>query len=118
MPSKNSLFLTTFLMLVLSGIAHCQTEIYPPHWWSGMKTSSIQLLVRGTDPSLNQSKVSIDYPGVTINKVSTFENGKYLAIDISIAPDAKPGPIAIQFTKGKKSQKASWSLKERNTSVK
>jgi hypothetical protein len=28
-------------------------EVYPSHWWVGMKTKQIQIVVRSTDPNLN-----------------------------------------------------------------
>jgi neopullulanase len=98
--------------------ANAQTEVYPPHWWTDMKWSKLQLLLRSSDPAFGQSKVLINYPGIAVDKVSTFENGKYLAIDISISQAANPGNVSIELTKGKKTQRVPWALKERASSVK
>jgi neopullulanase len=95
--------------------AEAQIEVYPPNWWVGMKLANVQLLVRSSDPSFNASKVEIQHQGVSISKVHKFENGKYLAIDLTISPDATPGQLNIQFVKGKKRQRVPWTLGERNT---
>ena len=83
-----------------------------------MKWSKVQLLVKSSDPSFSSSDVQLNIPGITLEKVSKFENGKYLSLDLAISPDAKPGTFNIVFTKGKKSQRVPWTLKERNSSTK
>lgn len=88
-------------------------EVYPTNWWVGMKWNKVQLLIRGSYDGFNKQKVSIDYPGVTVTNVHPFENGKYLAVDVTIAPSAKPGIVNIQFSSNGKTNTVSWRLKER-----
>jgi neopullulanase len=114
--SKAFLFVLTLVLTTSDVIG--QIEIYPPHWWIGMKHSNVQLLIRGNDPAFNQNSVAINHPGIAIQKATPLENGKYYAVDIAIARDAKPGAVTIEFKKGKKTQRVPWTLKERDTNRK
>jgi neopullulanase len=106
-----------FIVILTSSIltANAQTSVFPPHWWIGMKTSSIQLLVKSNDPAFNKSAVAINYPGVKLDKTTILDNGKYLALDITIATNTTPGIVTIEFKKGKKTQRLPWGLKSRTT---
>lgn len=94
-------------------------DCYPTHWWPGMQWNKVQILVKGRDVNFNKHQVSIDYPGVQLDKVTPLENGLYYALDLTISPDANPGSVQINFsspaTKGKKIQIFSidWALKPR-----
>jgi len=109
-----SLSLTTIITLFLTLTCFAQQpEIYPPHWWAGMKHNEVQLLIKGSDALFNKAEVTLNYEGVSITKIDRLENGKYLTVDITIAPTAKPGKVSIEFKNGKKKQLATWTLKER-----
>ena len=62
-----------------------------------MNLNEVQVLVRAHDRSIQNFNVSIDYPGVTLQRVHKFENPHYLALDILISPAAKPGTVKINF---------------------
>ncbi len=105
---KTALFLITlFLALPLIG----QVQMFPANWWAGMKYNEIQLLLYSQNQGFSQEEVKIDYPGVEYTKKHTFDNGKYMALDLKIHVDAKPGMVTIQFPKSK--QKIQWELKTR-----
>jgi neopullulanase len=108
------LFVNLALLFTLPGSAQT-TEVYPPHWWTNMKYSSIQLLLRSSDPTFNQSTPSINNPGISLTKTTTLENGRYLILHLSISPDAQPGNVTIELKKGKKTQKIVWPLKARSS---
>ena len=115
-------WITAFLVILttsfLSGQAQSPVNVYPPNWWVGMKHQNVQLLVKSDDGQFNTSEVSLQYEGITLTKIHRLENGKYLAIDLSIAADAKPGNVLIEFKNGKqKKQNFNWALKPRNTNV-
>ena len=60
------------------------------------------------------NKVNINYLGVTITGIHSFENNKYLAIDIVIAPTTKPGKVPIVIsTESNKRQTINWDLQAR-----
>jgi len=72
-------------------------EIYPSHWWVGMKNPNLQLLLRG-DGMGNVQSVKISYPGITVKKIHRPENKNYLIVDLTIAPATKPGKMSIQLS--------------------
>jgi glycosidase len=111
MPQK--LFLLPLLFLSFITLQAQQIEIYPPHWWTDMKTNQVQLLLRSTDPEFSKKKWTVNYPGITITKSHSFENGKYLALDVVIAAEAKSGVVTFLHEQGKKKVKIQWQLNER-----
>ena len=107
-------FVFTALLIAISSFSFSQyAKLYPTNWYTGMKWNKVQILVRGENERFKNEKVNIQYPGVTLNKVSYFENGKYLALDITIAATAKPGTVAVTFTNASQSHTVNWPLKPR-----
>lgn len=88
-------------------------KLYPTNWYTGMKWNKVQVLVRGEYDGFSKEKVRINYPGVSLTKVTTFENGKYLALDLTITATAKPGSVVIEFLDGNKGHAVAWPLKPR-----
>lgn len=74
-------------------------RIEPSNWWVGMKWNKVQLLVHSNDPGFSKQAVAINYPGVTLTKVNTLDNPKYLALDIVVEANAQPGNVVITFGK-------------------
>lgn len=76
--------------------------------------NKVQVLVHGDSKQFGKERPHINYPGVTLVKKSTFENGEYMALDVEIAPTAKPGNVNIEFiTDGNKAHSVQWPLKAR-----
>lgn len=90
-------------------------DVYPTNWWTGMKTNSIQLLIRSTDEVFSSADVSINYSGIKVLKTHQFSNKKYLAVDITILPEALPGTVLIEVAKNGKKQKINWQLNARRS---
>ncbi|MDE6409057.1 MAG: cyclomaltodextrinase N-terminal domain-containing protein [Muribaculaceae bacterium] len=87
-------------------------EIQPPHWWTGMKDSSLQLQVFGRD--IRPADVRIDYPGVTLDSVVRLDGSPdWQYLYLSISPDAKPGKFKIEWKEGKKKLSREYELKAR-----
>lgn len=99
-----------FLFLTIQANA---TEAYPSNWFVQMKWNKVQVLLRSTDADFSSSTIAINYPGVTLNKVHHFENGHYIAVDLVIAPTAKPGDVKIQIKDGSRITTHVWPLKSR-----
>lgn len=74
-------------------------RVEPMFWWSGMKNPHLQLLVYGK--GIGNTRVTVDYPGVTLKSVSQVENPNYLFVDL-ILLDTQPGTFPIRFTEGGK----------------
>jgi glycosidase len=66
-----------------------------------MQMNKLQLLLRADDgfifPTLYLG-LNIKYKGVKVNKIQRVKNAKYLIVDISIAPNTKPGLANIEIT--------------------
>ena len=92
-----------------------QVKVYPTNWWVGMKMNNIQLLLRSTGEDIAGKKVIISYPGIRINKTHTFSNGRYIALDIAIAPTAKPGSVSIQLKGAKGTETIKWLLQKQRS---
>ena len=54
----------------------------PANWWAGMKMNKIQLLLSG-DAIGNADGYTINYPGITVNKVTKAEKEDYAFVDIT-----------------------------------
>lgn len=115
MHRRSAILSVVFLLTTLLPLHAQNVTVYPPHWWTGMKNPTLQLLVRADDPAFNKRTVTVNYPGVTLKKVHPLEHGKYVALDVAIAPDAKPGTVPLLFTAGKKTIRVDWLLKARTT---
>lgn len=109
----NFLLLISLFLFGAALQAQNTIELYPTNWWVGMKWHQVQILVHGSSPDLGKSQVKINYPGVKLLRVNRLENSKYLALDVNVAPTAKPGEVKIQFTSGGKTETAAWPLKAR-----
>lgn len=106
----------TFLLLIalhmtaFAGNDEAAVKINPTNWWIGMQRNNVQILIRGNTDNYNTQDVSISYPGVRVNRIHRLENKRYLAIDVVIAPDTKPGTVKIKI--GRSS--LDWPLKLKN----
>ena len=63
-------------------------RIEPPYWWTGMKNDTLQLIVEGKE--IAQSKVSLDYKGVTLLESVSLDSPNYKLLYLLISPDAQP----------------------------
>ncbi len=88
--------------------------VYPTHWWVGMKNPKMQLILHGENIGLF-NKVTINYPGVKVEKVSKAESKNYLFVDITIAAAARPGKFKILISGGQPgSEDVNYELKARS----
>lgn len=90
-----------------------ETEVYPSHWWTGMKWNQVQLLVHSKNINAAQPKVVFNYPGVSVKKVTRTESPNYIVVDISVAPAAKPGTINMNIESGSNKWQLYYQLKPR-----
>ncbi|MEE9407740.1 MAG: glycoside hydrolase family 13 protein [Polaribacter sp.] len=71
-------------------------RVEPPNWFVGFKDVSLQLLVK--EDKIGNSKPSISYDGVSIEKVNKARSENYLFIDLNIGKSTKAGKFDIIFT--------------------
>ncbi len=72
-------------------------KVNPTNWWVGMKNPALQLMLYGSD--IKGCKLTINYEGVTIEKVNEVDNPNYLFVDLKIAPNTKAGKFDIELSK-------------------
>ncbi len=92
-----------FSLLVFFVSFHCFAQINhvePLNWWLGMKDPNLQLLIHGNN--IGETTPVINYPGVTIKKISKAASNNYLFVDLVIAKNTKPGTFSINFRKAGK----------------
>lgn len=105
-------------ILFLAAISCCaivfsqQIEVYPTHWWVGMKNPKLQLMIHS--PGIGTATgLAIHYPGVAVQKVNKVESPNYLFVDLNISAAAKPGSFKIQLQNGGKPVAINYDLKKR-----
>jgi len=86
--------------------------VYPTNWWVNMKWHKVQLMIHGTNVA-NGKAYTINYPGITIEKVHKVENPNYVFIDINISSSAKPGMVKIKIADPKHPAVINFELKPR-----
>jgi glycosidase len=101
-------FLLAAFIYVSVAIAQ-NVKVYPTNWWVGMKHNKVQLLLRG-DSTLGAHIPTIKYAGVLLTSYNKLDNGKYLAVNVTIAPNAKPGNVPIELKRGSSTQTINWPL--------
>jgi glycosidase len=93
-----------FLFFCLVSFFSCylfSQDVYPTHWWVGMKMNRIQLILHSNQPGINlyvdKLTVRSSSPDLKIIKVNKVENRRYLILDVEINPKAKPQTVEISF---------------------
>ena len=109
------LLIALFLCSAFISPISAQPKLYPNNWWVNMKWNKVQILVHTDQASLAATQVKLTYAGVKLAKVNRLENNHYLALDLTIAPTAKPGDVKIQFTTNGSTQTVVWPLLPRRT---
>lgn len=89
-------------------------RVEPPNWWTGFIETELQLLVYG--PDLGKARVSIDYPGVSLNRMVTTENPNYLFVYLDVNEQAEPGTITLNFERGIETFTYDYEIRERGGS--
>ncbi|ARV14439.1 glycoside hydrolase family 13 protein [Polaribacter sp. SA4-12] len=91
-------------------------RVEPTNWWVGLKNTSLQLLVK--EDKIGNSKPSISYAGVSIEKVHKARSENYLFLDLKIDKSTKAGKFDIVFTFDDSTKKThTYELKSREKSA-
>ncbi len=92
-------------------------DVYPTHWWVGMKNPALQLLIHCRNfGGIHQVKLG-SYPGVKLIEIHKFDNPNYLAIDFNVGAATKPGKLSITITNSSgNSKKLDFEFKEHRKS--
>lgn len=109
---------TVFILFLLchAMMANAQLKIArmdPTNWYVGLKDASLQIMFYGE--GLKGAKVHTDYPGVSVDSVVSLPNDHYLLAYLNLCK-AKPGIMTLRLTRGKRSQRVKYELKQREMS--
>ena len=103
-----------FIVLIIAAqtiLGQSNISVYPTHWWVGMKNPKLQLLIYGESIGASK-KVSLRHAGIKLERVHRFPNPNYLALDLLIASNARPGNVTISL-EGAQTTTLTYELKER-----
>ena len=97
------------LWLVLSVSAQVPEilKVDPPSWWTRSSMNPVRLMIRGRN--LQGARVQIDGLRV-IGTPKINDRGTYIFIDVSIAPNARPGQRSITVTTSRGSTRTSFEI--------
>ena len=109
-------FIIALLAIVCQLPLSAQTiEAYPTNWFVQMKYNKVQILLRKPSAFKSNTKVQVNYPGVSLLKTHYFANPNYLAIDVEVSKNAKPGEVKLLIQEGGQTTFFNWTLKNRRT---
>lgn len=112
MKNTRFYFIAVLFALVIAPVNGQVIErVDPPSWFTGMKNSTLQLMVYGK--GIAASDVRADYTGVRVTTLVKTENPNYLFVNLDISPETLPGNIKLIFTTGKKSITHLYPLSEK-----
>ncbi len=95
-----------------------QINVYPTHWWAGMKWNKLQVMVHGNKVADNFPMIKMGPEGVKLAtgvrllKINRVENPNYIFLNLVIDATAKPGKFNFPFVKN---IELSYELKSRRT---
>lgn len=107
---KKNLSLLLMLSLVMPAMAFEVQKIDPPHWWTGMKNTQLQIALSGKDVGL--ADFAVKGEGVKVDSCVKVDNKDYVFLYVDIA-NARPGTFQIDLTQGRQKKKINYELKER-----
>src|SRR5882757_5948025 len=83
------------LLFSVAVIAQDKPDVYPTHWWAGMKDPKLQVMLHGKN--LGQQNFSLNtYAGVVLNSVDKAENANYVFLNLIISANARPGRLVFK----------------------
>jgi glycosidase len=111
---RKILIALTVLLMPLAACADDTTvdRVEPPFWWTGFKESGLQLMVHGN--GISMFTPSVDYPGVSIERVETVKSPNYLFLYLDIGEETQAGDFKITFSGKGRTLTHSYSLREKN----
>ncbi|HVX25642.1 MAG TPA: alpha-amylase family glycosyl hydrolase [Parafilimonas sp.] len=113
------LFLILLLTSYISHLSAQNIEVYPMHWWIGMKNPNLQLMIHSKNiadkiPMIKMSSAGMKISdGITLTKIERVENPNYVFLDLVIDKNAKAGKRVFSFGNGANKVSIDYELKER-----
>lgn len=111
---KNHVTIFLFMLAAAPAVASPfgVERIDPPHWWTGMKDTSLQLQVYGRD--VRPADFSVDYPGVMVDSVARLDGSPdWQYVYLTVSPEARPGKMRLQWSLDGKKVTKDYELRAR-----
>jgi len=89
----------TWVTFFTSVFSATNIDVYPTHWWVGMKNPNLQLMVHG-EQELAKGKITVSHPGLFVKAVHQPENKHYLFVDLQISSTVRPGKYTLKLSDG------------------
>lgn len=71
------------------------SRVEPPNWWTGNPVNPVRLLIAGT--GLTGARVVSTDPALRPGAARVTDGGRYVFVDLTIAPDATPGAHTLRI---------------------
>jgi glycosidase len=94
----------------ITNIIAQQIEAYPSNWFANMNNNKVQLLLRSTSVDFSKATMTTKYPGIVLKKTTHFKNSHYIALDVEISANAKPGNVSFAILIDGKINNYNWPL--------
>jgi glycosidase len=94
-------------------------EVYPTHWWIGMKNPNLQLMLRSEKiadkiPMVKMVAGGVKIAdGITLTQIERVDNPNYIFLDLVIDKNARAGARTFSFGTGAGKVDIVYELKER-----
>ncbi|MGL5772748.1 MAG: glycoside hydrolase family 13 protein [Bacteroidales bacterium] len=111
---KRNLTSVLLFSLMLPAMAFEVEKVDPPHWWTGMKNSQLQIAISGKDVGLVDFTVSGN--NVKVDSCVKVDNKDYVFLYVDLK-DAQPGNFQIDLKQGKQKKKIDYVLHQRKVSA-
>lgn len=70
-------------------------RVEPPQWWAGMHNAELQIMFYGK--GIGNFRPSINYEGISIERIVSVENDNYLFIYLNIDKKVKSAEVPVNF---------------------
>ncbi len=87
-------------------------RVEPPHWWAGMKSKHLELMLHA--PDISKAKASLSYPGVKLVGTQVSDKPNYLWLKLDISPQVKAGVVNITLRHGQDTTQLHYELQARD----
>ncbi|NPA36550.1 MAG: hypothetical protein GXO47_06850 [Chlorobi bacterium] len=95
--------LIVLIQLIIVGFTSGKARldaVYPSGWWVDMSYNNLLVIAYGEN--ISNTNLTVDYPGIKINKITSTQSTSYLFIDMEISPQTPPGVVKMIFREGGK----------------
>lgn len=70
-------------------------HVYPTNWYAGFRNPKLQLMIHGKDIGKSIDQISINYPGIKVEKIHHVENSNYVFLDLILSSSTKAGTFHL-----------------------